>query len=192
VRPGLRRLAPALVAALALAVAGCGGDEREAAAPPPGSPENPLVSAAVHDGTDPDAPGGAGRPNYRDLVARQSAEPEVRSSPCALVTKKQAEDIVGGKLADPFEAPQGPTCIYRDAAGDTFVAIALQQEGFDAIRDEVRRLRTVDVGGRKAYCGVHGAPILYLPLDRGRALSVSAQCDVAVRFASHALPRLAR
>jgi hypothetical protein len=48
----------------------------------------------------------------------------------------------------------------------------------------------VSVADRQAYCGVHGAPMLYLPLAQGRVLSVSAQCDVAKRFASTAVPRL--
>jgi hypothetical protein len=187
-----RRGAIVLLAALAAALGGCGGGGEERAAEAPlGSPERPIESAAQHDGTDPDAPGGAEEPGFRALVDNQTAKPERRTSPCALVTKRQAERIVGGDLADPFEAPQGPTCIYQDRAGGTFVAVAVQPHGFAEIRDEVKDLRPIEVGDRRAYCGVHGAPILYLPIDRGRALSVSAQCDVAQRFASHALPQLA-
>jgi Protein of unknown function (DUF3558) len=173
------------VAALAAALAGCGESERA----PAGSPDNPLVSGAQRDGTDPDAPGRTA-PGYRDLVSNQSQRPGHRLSPCTLVTKKQAEGIVGGALLDPLEAPQGPTCIYRDRGGTMFVSLAVQHGGFGAVRDEIDRLRQVSVGDRRAYCGVHGAPMLYLPLAGGRVLSVSAQCDIAKRFASTAVPRL--
>ncbi len=178
----------ALVVVLAAALAACGGDE--SAKSLPGSPENPLVSSATPDGTDPDAPGQTARPGYRDLVENQSSKPERRESPCALVTKGQAERIVGGSLLDPLEAPQGPTCIYRDREGTTFISVAIQRGEFGALRDDIDRLRRVSVADRQAYCGVHGAPMLYLPLAQGRVLSVSAQCDVAKRFASTAVPRL--
>lgn len=175
---------------LALAAGGCAGDRDEPEANgPPGSSDNPLVSGAVRDGSDPDAPGGA-RPGYRDLVADQPARPSSRRSPCALVSKRQAERIVGGALLDPFEAPQGPTCVYRDRTGRTFVTIATQRQDFRRLRRETDRLRPVSVADRRAYCGVHGAPVLYLPLRDGRVLSVAAQCGVAVRFARAAAPRL--
>lgn len=182
-------LAALLLSLLAL-LGACGGDEGgQAQKGPPGSPDNPLVSQAQNDGTDPDAPA-AGQPNYRALVDRQSAKPAERSSPCAFVTKRQAQQIVGSGLLDPVEAPQGPTCIYRDRGGKTFITVALQDGGFGALRDDVRRLREVSVADRRAYCGVYGAPMLFLPLDRGRVLSVTAQCEVAMRFARSAVPRL--
>jgi hypothetical protein len=178
----------ALFAALAVALGACGGGEPAKA--PAGSPGNPLASGADRDAPDPDAPGKPGRPGYRDLVEDQSSAPGKRDSPCALVTKKQAQAIVGGTLLDPLEAPQGPTCIYRDRAGETFITLAVQQQGFGGLRDDVARLRRVSVADRRAYCGVHGAPMLYLPLKRGRVLSVTAQCEVAMRFARSAVPRL--
>ncbi len=181
-----RRSLVVLLAAIAAALGGCGGDSDPA---PAGSPDNPLVSSAQRDGTDPDAPGQT-RPGYRDLVRSQSSRPGKRESPCALVTKKQAETIVGAALLDPLEAPQGPSCIYRDRGGKTFVSVAIQPGGFEALRGEIDRLRRVSVADRQAYCGVHGAPMLYLPLAQGRVLSVSAHCGVAKRFASTAVPRL--
>lgn len=182
----VRRSLLVLLASLAAALGGCGGESEPA---PAGSPENPLVSSAQRDGTDPDAPGQP-RPGYRDLVRSQSSRPESRESPCALVTKKQAETIVGAALLDPLEAPQGPTCIYRDRSSKTFVSVAIQEGGFGALWGDIDRLRRVSVADRQAYCGVHGAPMLYLPLAQGRVLSVSAQCAVARRFASTAVPRL--
>ena len=107
------------------------------------------------------------------------------------MSKRQAQEIVGSSLLDPVEAPQGPTCIYRDRGGETFITVALQDGGgLGALRDDVRRLRRVSVADRRAYCGVYGSPMLFLPLDGGRVLSVTAQCEVAMQFARSAMPRL--
>ena len=35
---------------------------------------------------------------------------------------------------DPFEAPQGPTCIYRDREGAAFVTLAIQKQRFASMR----------------------------------------------------------
>ena len=189
-RSSHRRGLLALALALAVLVGGCGDEGPRAQTAPPGSPENPLVSKAKRDGTDPDAPGGAARPGYAALVDRQSSKPAQRSSPCSFVTKQRAQDIVGSQLLDPIEAPQGPTCIYRDRQGQTFITVAVQQGGFDALRRQIRRIRSVSVGDRQAYCGVHGAPALFLPLGGKRVLSVTAQCGVAMQFARSAVRRL--
>jgi Protein of unknown function (DUF3558) len=187
-----RRVLLALALALAVLVAGCGGEGGPAQKAPPGSLDNPLVSKAEHDGTDPDAPGDATKPGYAALVDRQSGKPSQRSSPCAFVTKRQAQDIVGSELLDPIEAPQGPTCIYRDRDGETFITVAMQQEGFDALRRQIDRIRRVSVGDRRAYCGVHGQPALFVPVGDSRVLSVTAQCEVAMQFARSAVRRLGR
>jgi hypothetical protein len=180
----------ALLLVLAAALSACGGSGSQSAAKAlPGSPENPIESGAVDDGTDPDAPDRSA-PGYRDIVDAQTHDPARRDSPCALVTKSQAQAIVGGKLLDPLEAPQGPTCIYRDRAGTTFVTLAVQKQRFRALRKDVKRIRRVNVADHPAYCGVYGAPTLYLPLKRDRVLSVTAQCEVAMRFARSAVPRL--
>jgi hypothetical protein len=184
----LRTTLAAVLLAASLALAACG--DSETAKSPPGSPDNPLVSQAQSDGSDPDAPGQT-KPGYKALVADQTSDPgSVKDSPCALVTKKQAQEAVGMRLLDPMEAPQGPTCIYRDRAGKTFVTLAVQQGEFRSVRRDVDRLRRVSVGDRSAYCGVHGAPMLYVPLGQGRMLSVTAQCEVAKSFARFAVPRL--
>ena len=90
-----------------------------------------------------------------------------------------------------MEAPQGPTCIYRDRSGKAFVTLAVQQGEFSS-RAARRRPPASGHGGRPvpAYCGVHGAPMLYVPLGQGRMLSVTAQCELAKSFARSAVQRL--
>jgi len=184
----LRTTLAAALLAVSLALTACG--DSEPAKSPPGSPDNPLVSRADSNGKDPDAPGQT-KPGYKALVADQSSNPgNVADSPCALVTKKQAQQAVGMRLLDPMEAPQGPTCIYRDRSGKAFVTLAVQQAAFRSVRHDINRLRRVSVGDRSAYCGVHGSPMLYVPLGQGRMLSVTAQCEVAMSFARFAVPRL--
>jgi hypothetical protein len=185
----MRRSTLAVLILSLLALLGACGESEPASKAPPGSPENPIVSQAQHDGTDPDAPGG-GKPNYRSLVDRQSGTPAERSSPCAFVTKRQAQEIVGSSLLDPVEAPQGPTCIYRPRTGNELIALAIQDTDFRKIRRQIDDLRQVDVSGRAAYCGTYGQPVLYVPLGGGRLLSVNAECDIARGFAVKALSHL--
>ena len=181
-----------LVSALSVPLAGC-GSEGSPSKPAPGTPENPLVakpSTSVvttgESGAEPSKPG------YAKLVERQRQVPvrRDRDNPCTLVTKRQAQTILGAKLLDPVVAPQGPTCIYRDRASETFATIAIQSTSFSAVRRQLRRVQRVDVSDRTAYCGVHGRPMLYLPLSGGRVLSVASQCDTAARLARRAAAHL--
>jgi hypothetical protein len=182
-----------LTLALAIAVsflAGCGGDDRKAA---PGTPENPLTALprepSERDVASEPAPE-VGKPGYQDLVEGQSSKPLERFTPCNLVTARSARAIVGAPIAAPFEAPMGPTCIYRTKDGDRLIGLAVQRTDFRAIKPAVRDRRPIVVGGRHAICGVHGQPTLYVPLGGGRVLSVTAPCGLARDFAHEALRNL--
>jgi hypothetical protein len=200
------------VAACAAAFAACGDDPAPKAAP--GSPDNPLTATQPGEVSAPSAAGGdddtqeaaaqvpAGEPatgakadeaapNFKDLVDEQAAAPQHRFTPCNLVTAREAAEIVGAPMRLPVEAPQGPTCIYRPRAGDALVALAIQDLAFGQIKGRIKQLREVDVSDeRTAYCGTHGQPVLYVPLGEDRVLSVNADCDIARRFATKALPHL--
>jgi len=202
----VRRL-PILIALLAASVllAACGGEDKKSA-PPKGSPENPVVATATPEGSSDkkatrlneagqpeDAAAGAkaAEPGYSKLLARQSAKPKERFSPCNLVSKAQAKAITGRAIEDVVEAPQGPTCIYRgkqDQAG--YVTLAVQTQPFAAMKNALRRRQAVDVGAQAAYCGTSGRPVLFAQVDEHRVLSVSAPCAIAKRFAKTAIARL--
>jgi len=181
-----------LVSALSVVLT-ASGSEGSPSKPAPGTPENPLTAkpstSVVTTGESGAEPG---KPGYAKLVERQRQVPvrRNRDNPCTLVTKRQAQTILGAKLLDPVVAPQGPTCIYRDRASQTFATIAIQSTSFSAVRRQLRRVQRVDVSDRTAYCGIHGRPMLYLPLSRGRVLSVASQCDTAARLARRAAARL--
>jgi hypothetical protein len=195
VRPRRAILGLVLSTTVAAAVAGCGDSPS-----PPGSPDNPLQArpSDANAGRSNEAAAAPGsrdataKPAYEVLVERQSRAPRSRFTPCNLVTRAEAGAILGGPIAEPVEAPQGPTCIYRsDNARAAFVTVAVQKLALDRARRQVRDRHEVRVGGRRALCGTHGQPVLYLKMSRGRVLNVTAPCDVATRFARKAAPRLA-
>lgn len=188
-RVHLRRAIGGLLAVACVATAGCGsgGDSAGAKAPPPGAPSNPLVAESGEASATP-------TPGFDSLLQRQQAEPHERDATnvCTLVTKSQAEAISRTPLRDPFLAPQGPTCIYRYSDGGAFATLAIQPERIAAVRRQMQEVRRVPVSGRHGYCGVHGRPMLYLPVGRGLLLSIAAECDDAVRLARIAVPRIRR
>ena len=187
-----------------MALAACGGDEKAPAAP--GSAERPLVAQTpeatpgavrTNEGAAPvkgpgggEPPAGEQLPGYQALVERQAAKPQERFTPCNLVTRAEARAIIGEPVRTPLEAPQGPTCIYRSQHGDAFVTLAVQAAEFKHLRRQIQDPEPQSIGGVTAYCGELGQPMLYLPLSKGRVLSVSAPCEVARQFATRAVQQL--
>lgn len=192
-----RLIALALIALAGSSLAACGGDDDA----PPGSPDNPVVATHPEDAaTDrnegaTDAKDGKGegqdeQPGFKQLVDRQAKRPVSRFSPCNLVTRDEAAEILRAPIETPFEAPQGPTCIYKGTKGSPFVTVAVQEVDFDQLERRLRKPREVDVAGRTAYCGSYGRETLYVPLDDGRVLSISSSCERAQELAERAIPRL--
>jgi hypothetical protein len=210
-----------LLALVATAVAGCGGGddppsppgspenplvaqsaEPGAAAGEPGvaaaepgvAAAEPGAGAAKPGATAPAGKSESGptqKPGYEALVDRQSRNPRTRFTPCDLVTAAQAGAILGAPVRAPVEALQGPTCIYQTRDGDGFVALAVQATPFDRLKRSMRGLRRVQVSDHAAYCGTYGQSMLYVPLSKGRVLSVAAPCTLAQGFAARAMRQLA-
>jgi hypothetical protein len=190
----VRPLALLVVGTIALVVAGCGSDEGQPKAAP-GTPQNPLAAVTPDaQGMTGEAGGNPAKPDYQRLLDDQREAPRQpgQANPCALVTKAQAQRILGGRLMDPVSLPQGPTCIYRNRSSARYATISVQAREFSLLRRQLKRARRVDVADRPAYCGVHGRPMLYLSLGGGKVLSVAAQCDPAVRLARRAGAQLLR
>ncbi len=197
----MRRLPVLIViAAAALPLGACGSDEKPV--PPKGSPERPVVATPTPEKTDAarlneagqpveGAEGAAAKPGYSKLLSRQSSKPKERFSPCNLVSKKQARAFVGHAISEVVEAPQGPTCIYRGKEAQAgYVTLAVQAQPFAAMKRTLRRAEAVSVGGRAAYCGTSGQPMLLAKVPGHRVLSVAAPCAIAKRFAATALAQL--
>jgi hypothetical protein len=120
---------------------------------------------------------------------RGSTTPSAKR-PCSLVTKAQAQSIIGVPILEPLEAPQGPTCIYQSKTRKQYVTLTVQTSDFARLKAQVRKRQSVVVSTRTAVCGTYGRPMLYLPLAGGRVLSVAGPCGVASRFAAKAVPHL--
>jgi hypothetical protein len=189
----IRLLSLVALTGVAAVLTACGGGSKPAAAP--GSPENPLVAQETRlggaaSGSRSNEAGGSGaqvKPGYETLVKKQSKHPRSSFTPCNLVTASQARAIVGAPMLDPVEAAQGPTCIYRSRDGKSFVTVAVQSLDFKKLKRHIRLRQRIDVSSRTAYCGNYGQPMLYVPLSRGRVLSIGAHCAIAKRFAVKAL-----
>jgi hypothetical protein len=213
---GVRALVVGLVALGLVPLAGCGGDDSTAGSAP-GSPDNPLVArttesastvgrsneaaSPAHRTKGSQGSGGSGgsaapdggaatKPGYEQLVERQSSKPQSSFTPCNLVTRSQARAYVGAPVREPLEAAQGPTCIYQAERGKGFVTLAVQSVDFRKLKPRLQQPRRISVSERTAYCGQYGQAMLYVPLSRGRVLTVAGPCPVARQFAAAAVQRL--
>lgn len=180
-------------AVAAVLLAGCGSDTP---ASPPGSKDNPMVAQTPQPGQpaarEPGSTDGkATKLGFNRLLKRQSGHPSSRFTPC-LVTRSQAHAIVGKQMQLPFEAPQGPTCIYRAAKGSGLVTVAVQQAEFKQVVRRLQQPTKVKVASRTGVCGQYGQPTLYVPVSNGRVLTIAAPCGVAKRFAAQAVRTLDR
>lgn len=113
-----------------------------------------------------------------------------QNDPCKLVPKATAQAILAKPILAPQEAPLGPTCIYQPLGERTFVALSVETIDFAQVKPHIRSRVHVEVDGRTGYCGTYGQPTIFVPLGRGKVLTVTAPCSVATRFAAEALRRL--
>ena len=132
-----------------------------------------------------------GSPAIEKLVEQQSRKPAKRFTPCNLVTEAQARAIVGAPIEQPFEAPAGSD-LHLPQPGRQELrhgrgAVASTSTSSSRSSSSAGALTSSD---RTAYCGHFGQDMLYVPLSRGRVLSVAAPCDVARQFAAKAVQRL--
>ena len=112
-------------------------------------------------------------------------------NPCSLVTLPQAQAFAGTAISSRFEAPQGPTCIYRPAKAANEITLAVESIAAAQVTNHLSQRQKLTVAGRTAYCGKLGRQLLVVPLSSGQLLSISAPCSVARQFAEAALGRLA-
>jgi hypothetical protein len=113
-------------------------------------------------------------------------------NPCTLVSRTQAQAILGKPVGQPLDAPQGPTCIYKAQGAKSFVTLAVEAAHFSTLKPQaqLRDRILVPVAGHTAYCGVAGAPTMIVPLTAGRYLTVTAPCPLAASFAAEALSHI--
>lgn len=184
-------LTTAAVLSLAVLIGACGGGE----APKAAKAEKPSTTGRLMGSTDPDGPKGPA-PARANEVGASSSVPVNRAvhdkavAPCSLVSRAQAQKIVGRPVMKLVEAPQGPTCLYRYDGGKSMVTLAIQERDAKTLTRDLPRKTTVEIADRKGFCARQGQEALYLPLSGNQVLSIAAGCDVAQDFASAALEQL--
>lgn len=160
-------------------------ERREAAAR-----ERPTKAVRVHR---PAAGTGSGEinddnPGHADTGGHLST---VNFDPCLLVSKSEAQAIVGGPVAKLVDAPLGPTCIYHSLRDGRIITMTVEAVDFTRVKQNLRGAKSARMSDYTAYCGVYGEPTTVVPLGKGRVLDVTAPCSIGLRFAANALPRLA-
>jgi hypothetical protein len=116
--------------------------------------------------------------------------PPKAANPCRLVSRSEAQSIVGHSIAASIEAPLGPTCIYQLSGSKTQITLQVERLSYGQATHQLSKRSLVSVGDRKALCGSLGTQMLFVPLADGQVLHVTAPCAVAQRFAALALKRL--
>jgi hypothetical protein len=111
-------------------------------------------------------------------------------NPCALVTRGEAQSILGSAVVPPKQAPMGPSCIYETANHKAFITLTVEARSFSALRAQ-KSLKPFFGVGRQAYCGgPNRATAMYVKVAPDEVLHLMAPCMTAGRFAAHALSRI--
>jgi hypothetical protein len=113
-----------------------------------------------------------------------------QGAPCTLVSRAEAQAILGARIAPPQQAPLGPTCIYQPLHGGSPVTLAIEAIDFGRLRGQISHLSRLAVRGRSAYCGDYGRPTVFVPLAGTTVLDITAPCGIGAQFAAKAIPRL--
>ena len=196
-----------MLALAALSLAGCGG---ASAGPGTGGDSGTSSSSTTSAASTGARTEHSSQPVGRDIVTTgqhvaqargigNEPNDEVNASgaktqhPCMLVSRSDAEAIVGKQVGTPVEAPQGPTCIYRPQGATSFITLAVESKNFSKVepQSQLRDRISITVGGHAAYCGSTGNPMLIVPLSGGKFMAVAAPCPLAAAFAAKALSHLA-
>jgi hypothetical protein len=186
----MKVLAPLTALIAAIALAGCGSGGGTTPKGPPGSPDNPVPAKAEPESAAGSEGAAKTQPGYAKLLQRQGAKPKSRFTPCNLVTKAQAGAYLRTAVAEPREAPLGPTCIYVSRDGKSHVTLAVTSQNWAQALSAMRKTERLQVSNRRAACGQVSGPTLYVSLRGQRLLTVGGPCVTAMKFATTAVGRL--
>jgi hypothetical protein len=136
--------------------------------------------------------------NVRPSRGRHAGKSEDRPStagplgvnPCTLVTRSEAQAIVGAQVSKPQLGYQGPTCIFQSRRLKQTITVAVQRMSLPAVTRRGRNVVRTNVSGRQAVCLNYGGLKLMVPVTSGAVLTVGAPCQIATRMAVTALRRL--
>jgi hypothetical protein len=166
-----------LISALVMMGAGCSGGSNSSKAGG-SAPTVPAHTATTVRGDAAEGP------------AKNDGSTSAPQNPCTLVTRAEAQAIIGASIDAPRVQPLGPTCIYQTAHSSTFITMAVERVNFDQVKPQIQDIVPVSGLGHQAYCGNYGRPTIFVVLDSTRILNVAAPCNVAKQFAAKAMPRV--
>ncbi len=190
--------AAAVLCSAAILLAGCGGSN---------AANHQVAVVTTTTSTTPHAPVPLGRDKIKKITGKPVPAQGVKNgpqdesnatgakpvNPCTLVTRAEAQAILGRPVATPVEAPQGPTCIYRPKGERNLITVAVESLAFSKVQpqSQLNDRVSLTIAGHAGYCGKAGAQQLVVPLKSGKFLAVVAPCPIAAAFAAKALSRYA-
>ena len=210
----------ALIASVAVALAGCGGASSSPSAGTAGPAHTATFTTRSGARLVPTIGGSGGQAGpARDVVHRSgevviahghdsepSAGPQRPLDPCTLVTTQEVAAIIRQPVAKAVKAIQGPTCVYVPRAAPPSgapapgrrraqvhgieVTLSVTPMNFKDSRAGLGNAIAFKVSGHDAYCGVIGHPVAYVSLAYGRVMTIAAPCPLAALIAKTALTRL--
>jgi hypothetical protein len=186
---GLTARAAAAVAALAIALAGCGGSAAPVAG---GSSQHPLQ---IGTSTRTSTVAGQRPAKVKTDTGERNEEKfgaPTPPDPCALVARTQAQSVLHLNVLSKVTAPQGPTCIYRVAGVKQTITFSYQQLSYGAAVAQLHGVTRLTVAGRPAACGINGVPLLVTQLGpQGQVLEIAGPCQIVEPLAAAAIARVA-
>ena len=81
-----------------------------------------------------------------------------QSDPCKLLSRAEAQAVLGRPINTPVEAPLGPTCVYRPIGAKSFVTLTIESIDLAKAMPRGRNRTRVDVAGTGAACPGPPAP----------------------------------
>jgi hypothetical protein len=141
----------AVVVLTLTACAGGGAAQPSAATPPPAQPAQPTTAAAAP-ATQPGAP--TTGPSKATPAAQSSSPATVEIDPCALVTKAEAEAVLGAPSGEPetyFDSERA-SCRYETSSGLDVVSVGVtiyesEEDAEDSFQFALDVNRYPEVGG---------------------------------------------
>ena len=122
----------------------------------------------------------------------KEANPAAALNPCRLVSRAEAQKIIGSRVLSPSVGIQGPSCLYRAPKAKRLVSLAVQPLDVRAVSHQARSVIHVSIRGHRGLCVDAGGLQVLVPLGQGSALTVAGPCPIASGFAAQALRRLSR
>jgi hypothetical protein len=117
--------------------------------------------------------------------------PKAGTSPCTLVTAKQAAAALHQSQIQEVEGQLGPTCIFKSASsGHQLATLALEVVNVRKQLQLMKHLSANTVKGIRGYCGTIDVPVLLVPLTKTWTLHIQARCAQARAMAADTIKRL--